>query len=191
MASFPILVFLVTAVLHSLRMVASQDFITESCQTTEYPTLCVQSLTPYAPSIQQNEILLAKTALELSLENSHGATSFVSQMTQTPGIGPRQSQAVRDCLHNVADSVNQLRQSIDELGQMGSGDFAWHMSNVQTWVSGALTDDNMCVQGFSGADMDGNVKVEIGNRVMELAKYVSNALALVSRIGSPNYYNVP
>ncbi|CAF2380530.1 unnamed protein product [Brassica napus] len=34
----------------------------------------------------------------------------------------------------------------------------WKMSNVQTWVSAALTDETTCLDGFSGRAMEGKVK---------------------------------
>ncbi|KAI8030579.1 hypothetical protein LOK49_LG01G01327 [Camellia lanceoleosa] len=68
---------------------------------------------------------------------------------------------------------------------MGNGkgkgkDFLWHMSNVETWVSAALTDENTCLDGFSGRALDGNVKASIKARVTNVAQVTSNALALSS-----------
>lgn len=90
---------------------------------------------------------------------------------------------MRDCIENMGDTVDRLSQSVRELGQVGQ-DFLWHMSNVQTWVSAALTDENTCLDGFSGHSMDGNVKAAIRRRVANVAQVTSNALALVNRFAS-------
>ncbi|KAG8374767.1 hypothetical protein BUALT_Bualt10G0030000 [Buddleja alternifolia] len=77
------------------------------------------------------------------------------------GMKPKEYLAVKDCIQNMGDSVDQLSRSMKELGLMGqvaSGDFDWHVSNVQTWVSAALTNENTCQDGFTGSAMDGNVK---------------------------------
>ncbi|XP_059659015.1 pectinesterase inhibitor 9-like [Cornus florida] len=94
-------------------------------------------------------------------------------MTKTSGIKPREYQAVNDCIViNIGDAIYDLNRSVQKLVQMGKAgalDFAWHMSNVQTWVSTALTKESTCVDGFSDQGMEGNVKT------------TSNALALASR----------
>ncbi|KAF8027099.1 hypothetical protein BT93_E0119 [Corymbia citriodora subsp. variegata] len=165
------------------------DFIKSSCSSTHYPALCVQCLSGYAASVQQDSRQLARAALQVSLDRARTAGSYVAQLSRFQGITPRESQAVQDCVQNIGHSASQLSQSIDELGQMGgqgaAGEaFGWHMSNAQTWVSGALTDENMCLDGFSRPDMDGSVKNSVRGQVVELAQVVSNALALVDRYGS-------
>ncbi|KAK3429050.1 hypothetical protein EUGRSUZ_E00464 [Eucalyptus grandis] len=164
-------------------------FIKSSCRSTRYPALCVQCLSGYAASVQQDPRQLARAALQVSLARARAAASHVGRLSRLRGITPRESQAVQDCVQNVGNSVSRLSQAIDELGQMGgqgaAGEaFDWHMSNVQTWVSGALTDENTCLDGFARSDMDGSVKNSVRGQVGELAQVVSNALALVDRYRS-------
>ncbi|KAJ6943295.1 21 kDa protein-like [Populus alba x Populus x berolinensis] len=138
------------------------DFIKSSCKATRYPELCVGCLSGYASVIQRN-------------------------MTKVRGIKPREYQAAKDCIENMVDSVDRLSQSVRELGHTGRAvgrDFLWHVSNVQTWVSAALTDENTCLDGFAGHLMDGNVKVAIKRRINNVAQVTSNALALVDRFAS-------
>ncbi|XP_059643443.1 21 kDa protein-like [Cornus florida] len=166
---------------------SATNFIKASCRATRYPALCVQYLSIYATKIQQSQRQLAQTALSVSLSRARSATAFVAKMTRVSGIKPREYQAVKDCVDNMGDTVYQLSKSIKELGHMGraSGqDFTWHMSNVQTWVSAALTDENTCVDGFGGRAMNGNVKASIKNRVTRVAQLTSNALALVNRFAA-------
>lgn len=123
----------------------------------------------------------------MSLSRAKSAAAFVAKLTKVRGIKPREYQAVRDCIENMGDSVDRLGQSIRELGHMERAvgrDFVWHMSNVQTWVSAALTDENTCLDGFAGHFMDGNVKIAIKHRVTDVAKVTSNALALVNHFAS-------
>ncbi|KAA8521900.1 hypothetical protein F0562_012786 [Nyssa sinensis] len=148
---------------------SATSFIKASCKATRYPALCVHCLSSYATTIQQSERQLAQAALSVSLARARSATMFVSKMTKVSGIKSREHLAVKDCIDNMGDTVDQLSRSIKELGHMGrigGQDFTWHMSNVQTWVSAALTDENTCVDGFAGRGMDGNVKAAIKNRVL-------------------------
>ncbi|XP_050228476.1 21 kDa protein-like [Mercurialis annua] len=165
------------------------EFIKVSCQATRYPDLCVQCLSGYASAIQQNDQHLALTALSVSLARARSATEYVKKLSKVRGIKPREYQAVKDCIENMGDSVDRLSQSIKELGRMGRAvgrDFMWRMSNVQTWVSAALTDENTCVDGFAGRRMDGNVKAAIKRKITDVARVTSNALALVNRFASKN-----
>lgn len=91
----------------------------------------------------------------------------------------------------MGDSVDQLSQSLRELGKtngpVAGQDFMWHMSNVQTWVSAALTDDSTCLDGFSGSAMNGNLKAAIRSRVIHVSQVTSNALALVNRFAETHH----
>ncbi|KAL6979699.1 hypothetical protein U1Q18_021355 [Sarracenia purpurea var. burkii] len=168
---------------------ADTNFIKASCKITLYPDLCVQTLSSYAGEIKQSKKQLAQAALTVSLSRARPASEFVSKMAEVSGINPQEFQAVKDCVNYMADSVDQLGRSSQELGQMGgavsSQEFEWHASNLQTWVSAALTDANTCVGGFADPGMDGNVKSDIVSRVNGVAEVTSNALALVSHFVAP------
>ncbi|XP_058104601.1 21 kDa protein-like [Magnolia sinica] len=163
---------------------SSTNFIKASCGTTLYPALCVQSLSVYANSIQQSPRQLAQAALSVSLARARSASAFVSKLSRSNGMQPRDLAAMKDCVENMGDSVDRISQSIRELGRVGrsgSGSFQWHVSNVQTWVSAALTDENTCVDGLAGPAKDGNLKAAVKGRVVHVAQVTSNALALVNR----------
>lgn len=160
------------------------DFIKASCKATRYPALCVQCLSGYSSAIRQSEHQLAMTALSVSLNSSKSAVAFVGKLTKVRGIKAREYQAVKDCIETIGNSVDRLGQSVRELGHLGRAvgeDFFWHMSNVQTWVSAALTDENTCLDGFAAHYMNGNVKAAIRRKVTNVAQVTSNALALINR----------
>ncbi|WJX60422.1 hypothetical protein P8452_45631 [Trifolium repens] len=163
------------------------EFIKSSCRATRYPNLCVRCLMRYASVIGLSERQLAMTALSVSISRTRSSASFVKKISKARGIKPREYRAIQDCIENMDDSLDSLSQSVRELGSIGHAvgeDFMWHMSNVQTWVSAALTDDNTCLDGFAGPSMNGNVKASIKNRVVNLTQVTSNALALVNRLAS-------
>lgn len=97
--------------------------------------------------------------------------------------------AVRDCSQQIDDSVNQLSQSIRELRRLdpiikaGTGmtdDTFWHIDNVETWVSAALTDASSCLDEFPGHRLS-KMKATIKGKVLNVAQLTSNALALFHR----------
>ncbi|KAF8032862.1 hypothetical protein BT93_D1675 [Corymbia citriodora subsp. variegata] len=166
---------------------APTSFIVSSCRATRYPALCVHCLAAYGRAIQRSDHHLAQAALIVSLARARSTASFISRLSQARRIKLRELRAVRDCVENLGDSVDRLTDSVRELGRSGRDagqNFAWHMSNVETWVSAALTDENTCVDGFAGRVMDGGVKAAVRRRVVDVAQVTSNALALVNRFAS-------
>ena len=76
---------------------------------------------------------------------------FVFRIPKVPGIKPREFEAVKVCRANIHNTVSQLQISIKEFDLMDKvkvQDFVWHLSNVQTWVSAALTYENTCLHGL-------------------------------------------
>ncbi|XP_057952779.1 pectinesterase inhibitor 11-like [Malania oleifera] len=165
---------------------SSNSFILGSCRETRYPALCLKSLLPYASAIQTSPQKLAQTALSLSLNQANSTKAFVSKMNKIKGQKKLVQEALKDCLDEMEDSMGRLGQSIQELRSLGrasSPNFQWHLSNVQTWVSAALTDDNTCIDGLAGPAYTENVKKEVKFRVANAARATSNALALINRLG--------
>ncbi|VVA93674.1 unnamed protein product [Arabis nemorensis] len=172
-------------------------FIESSCQTTRYPLVCVHTLSAYATKIRHNNDQdLAQTALTVSLARAKSVAIFVAKLTkESPRFKRREYLAIKDCIEVLGNSVDRLAQSVKELGRAGhavaSEDFMWKMSNVQTWVSAALTDETTCVDGFSGRAMEGKVKRMIRFKVVHVAQVTSNALALVNQFAEKRSVKIP
>ncbi|KAK9059243.1 hypothetical protein SSX86_021862 [Deinandra increscens subsp. villosa] len=160
------------------------DFVKTSCKTTRHPALCVNSLSNYASSIQGNDQKLAKAAIAVSLKTAKSASAYVSKLAGTSNIKPIESQALKDCVSSMTSCVASLTQSAQELGKMAQfkgQNFVWHMDNVQTWVSSALTNQYNCIGGFSDRSMNGQLKDAVNKKMGSVSDVTSNALALVNR----------
>lgn len=98
---------------------------------------------------------------------------------------PREAAAMRDCVEELSDSVDELRRSIDEMGRLRTLNFELTMSDVQTWVSAALTDESTCTDGFQeNSATDGDVKAIVRGRIVQVAQLTSNALALINQLAT-------
>ncbi|TKY60950.1 21 kDa protein [Spatholobus suberectus] len=162
------------------------DFIRTSCNTTLYPDVCFTSLSRYANAVQQSPGQLARVAIAVSLSRAHHAASYVSNLTREADYGGRRraALALHDCFSNLGDAVNEIRGSLKQMRQIGAagsgaGSFLFQMSNVQTWMSAALTDEETCTDGFQDV-ADCPVKTDVCDRVNSIKKFTSNALALVN-----------
>ncbi|XP_071742224.1 21 kDa protein-like [Rutidosis leptorrhynchoides] len=159
----------------------SVEFIKTSCSLTTYPTLCFNSLSTKAGAIQTSPKLLAQTALSVSLETTLTTSSSMVTLSQVHGITQREVAAMRDCLEVLSDSAYELKKSLDEMKHPGSKDRGLVMSDVQTWVSSSLTDEDTCSEGFRN---DPKMKNVVKGKIVNVVHLISNALALINSYAS-------
>ncbi|KAL0372738.1 UNVERIFIED_CONTAM: Pectinesterase inhibitor 3 [Sesamum calycinum] len=93
----------------------------------------------------------------------------------------RAAVALHDCFTVFGDAVDQIRGSLKQMRKLtGTGEeLRFQMSNVQTWMSAALTNEDTCVDGFQDV-ADGPVKMDVCDRTVKVKEVTSNALALVN-----------
>ncbi|XP_075493728.1 21 kDa protein-like [Primulina tabacum] len=166
------------------RPVIGNSFIRTSCGTTTYPNLCITSLSAYASTIRKSPRQLVTTALSVSIDQAKYSKQHIQKLIKFHGLKRGEYAALKDCLEVITEGVDRLTKSAQELKNMGSAggpQYFWHMSNLQTWVSAALTDETTCLDGFSGKAMDGRIKTSIKSRLTNVAQVTSNALALCTQ----------
>ena len=91
---------------------------------------------------------------------------------------------MKDCMEEVGDTVDRLNKSVEELKRVSGSkkkDFLWHISNVETWVSAAMTDENTCSDGFAGTALNGRIKSSVRARIVDVTRVISNALSLINK----------
>ncbi|GAA0144225.1 hypothetical protein LIER_04727 [Lithospermum erythrorhizon] len=192
MSMIPIVLVLlyITCKIESTSASATTSFIRSKCSSTTYPSLCFQTLSSYASTIQTSQHQLVQTALSVSVERAQATQSFMKKLAKFKGLKAREYAAIKDCLEEMSDDVDRLSKSVKELKGMGKdrhgADFMWHMSNIETWVSAALTDGTTCMDGFSGKTMNARIRSSIRTRVTNVAQVTSNALVLVNQYAGAN-----
>ncbi|ESQ33158.1 hypothetical protein EUTSA_v10004939mg [Eutrema salsugineum] len=163
------------------------DFIKTSCNATTYPDVCFKSLAGYASAVKDSPARLARLAVGVSLSQAKSTVAFLSNLSRT-------ASQVRDCVSSVEDAIDSMRDSLQQLRDMKRGKsgetFRFQLSNVQTWMSAALTDEEDCTDGFEEVyhEEEDVIKTTVCDRVQELKRFTSNALALVNTYannGSP------
>lgn len=160
------------------------QFIKTLCRVTTYPDLCITTLSSYATKIQASPKLLASTALSVALKTALATSTTMTKLSKSQGLNPREAAALYDCVDLLRDAVGELQKSISEMGRNEGNNFALQMNNVQTWVSAALTNEDTCMDGFSGKSMNGNVKATVRSQISNVAHLTSIGLALVNNYAS-------
>ncbi|RAL40116.1 hypothetical protein DM860_008256 [Cuscuta australis] len=133
------------------------QFIHHTCNNLQYAnaTNCYQWFSRLAGELDQGIKNLVRAALELSLNQANVTTNLISSYYhshQNANIDERAKGALSDCIENLQDSMDSMKRSIDEVNELYSSrnqsEFQFHISNVQTWLSAAETDQSTCTDGF-------------------------------------------
>ncbi|KAK2994774.1 hypothetical protein RJ640_001680 [Escallonia rubra] len=163
------------------------DFIRTSCGTTLYPEVCYISLSGYANVVQQDPARLASVAIGVSLSTARRMASYVSNLSRQADYGSdhRAASALHDCHTVFGDAVDGITGSLQQMRHLGGSPEAlrFQVSNVQTYMSAALTNEETCTDGFDDVP-DCPVKSDVSGRVVKVKKVTSNALALVNSYAS-------
>jgi len=162
-------------------------YIESSCNGTLYPDLCIRCLNKFSSSTINGPQHLAQVALSVSLSRALQTRGYLLNVAKEVKAidhnNKRMYLTVQDCVNQINDSVDQLSQAIKELKRLNkfntiiNDKVLWHISNVETWVSTALTDASSCVQSFPGHRMSKRVAT-IKIKAKNVAEVTSNALAL-------------
>ncbi|CAH8387733.1 unnamed protein product [Eruca vesicaria subsp. sativa] len=160
------------------------EFVKSSCTVTTYPRLCVTSLSTHASLIQTSPKVMAHAALNITLASAKATAVMMVRLSRSNRLKPREVSSMRDCVEELGDTLEELRKSIGEMGRLSGSNYEVYMSDIQTWVSAALTDENTCTEGFEGDEMNGEVKVFVRERILFIAHLTSNALALINHFAS-------
>ncbi|XP_058729276.1 pectinesterase inhibitor 9-like [Vicia villosa] len=168
-------------------------YIKSSCNGTLYPNLCIRCLNKFSHSTINGPQHLAQLALSVSLSRALQTRVYLldaaKELETIDHNNKRMYLTVQDCVNQINDSVDQLTQAIKELKKLNqfntiiNDKVLWHISNVETWVSTALTDASSCVQSFPGHRMSKRVAT-IKVRAKNVAEVTSNALALFNSYAS-------
>lgn len=165
----------------------SGDFIRTNCDSTLYPELCYHSLAGYANAVQSDPGRLARVAVGVSLSRAKRMALYVANLTHEADYSAdrRAASALHDCFSVLGDAIDQIRESLDQMRTLtGSGggqeELRFQLSNVQTWMSAALTNEDTCVDGLDDVAAGSPIKADVSDRILKVKEVTSNALALVN-----------
>lgn len=164
------------------------DFVRTSCENTRYPGRCYNTLVGYSDTVNQDPSLLARAAIFVSFFKTRSIALYVGYLSHESregtreGDDPRASMAVHDCFTLLSDAVDHLRSSLRQMVDLNgsSEEMKYGLSNVQTKMSAAMTNEDTCTDGFEEMGDDPPVKADVCHRMVEVKEVTSNALALVN-----------
>uniref|UniRef100_A0A5B7C0H6 Pectinesterase inhibitor domain-containing protein n=1 Tax=Davidia involucrata TaxID=16924 RepID=A0A5B7C0H6_DAVIN len=155
----------------------TDDLVRSSCVHASYPNICLRTLSSYVgPAKTPRDV--AQAAVKVSICRARKVSGYLAGLGS--GSSKRERAALVDCVDQIADSVDELSDTLSELKHLRRGTFRWQMSNAETWVSAALTNEETCLDGYR--EVDGKVRSDVKRKIRNVARVTSNALYLINRL---------
>ncbi|OWM65316.1 pectinesterase 3 [Punica granatum] len=151
------------------------------CGVTQHPDSCFSSLSSLNCSIRPDPESIFKLSVTASLKQLSNASLFVKQLKESSN-DVHSNGALEDCATQLEDALSRLNDCASAMGT-GSGENVLtevKISNIQTWVSAAMTDQETCLDGLE--EMGSAVLDEIRAKLQGSKESMGNSLAIVAHM---------
>ncbi|GMI78664.1 hypothetical protein like AT3G05610 [Hibiscus trionum] len=158
------------------QLEASKKAVQTICQPTDYKEACENSL---AGSNTTDSKELIKAGFQAAIREIEKAVKN-SGTIQDVAKDPMSRQALEDCKEVMGYAIDDLMNSINQLGAFDASTLDGYIENLKIWMGGSITYQQTCLDGFV------NVSTEAGEKMRKLLNtsqmLTSNGLAMVSEI---------
>ncbi|XP_043708356.1 pectinesterase [Telopea speciosissima] len=154
-----------------------------ACEGTLYPELCVSTISTI-PNIATKSIpQIISATVNQTVAEVHSSASNCSSIRKKEKkiLDPLQKRALDDCLELFSETVAELKSSLSDLSKTST---LKRYHDLQTLLSGAMTNQYTCLDGF--AYSNGKVRKKIEKRLYRISRLVSNSLAMLKKLKIAN-----
>ena len=164
--------------------------MSQVCRKTRFPSLCVDSLLDFPGSTTASNTDLVHISVNMTLHHFGRALSASAEINNLQ-MDTRARAAYDDCLELLEHSVDQLSMSLTSVAPPPNrrSQPVGSTADVMTWLSAALTNQDTCAEGF--ADVKGDVKDQMVDRLKDLSELVSNCLAIFAATNGDDFSGIP
>lgn len=96
-------------------------------------------------------------------------------------LDPLDKIALNDCLELFDDTIAELKSALGDLSPKSASE---HYHDLQTLLSGAMTNQYTCLDGFSHST--GRLRNTIKNSLYNISRHLSNSLVMLKKIPGVN-----
>lgn len=159
---------------------SSQKAITTLCQNTDYQEACVNSLKSSGTNTSDPKELI-ELAFQAAIKqiNEAAENSTVLQDLENDPRGKAALESCRELSHRASDD---LQRSFAKFKDFDLSDVDNILADLQIWLSGAITYQETCLDGFDGVEGDAGLKMR--DFLTTSMQMTSNGLAMVTGISS-------
>ncbi|KAG4950807.1 hypothetical protein JHK85_044674 [Glycine max] len=157
------------------------------CDVTQYPNSCFSAISSLPDSNTTDPELLFKLSLRVAIDELSKLSSFPSKLRANAEHDARLQKAIDVCGNVFGDALDRLNDSISALGSSGGAGkiiSPASVSDVETWISAALTDQDTCLDalGELNSTAASGALREIETAMRNSTEFASNSLAIVTKI---------
>ncbi|KAJ1383456.1 Pectinesterase, catalytic [Sesbania bispinosa] len=146
------------------------------CHPTDYKKECEESLIAEAGDTTDPKELI-KIAFNVTIKKI-GDKLKETELLHEVEKEPRAKMALDTCKQLMDLSIEELKRSLDEIGEFDLTNLDKILMNLKVWLSGAVTYQDTCLDGFENTTSEASAKMkDLLTTGMHMS---SNALAIVS-----------
>nr|GMD05820.1 probable pectinesterase/pectinesterase inhibitor 58 [Ipomoea batatas] len=160
---------------------SSEKAIKSICQPTTYQETCIKSLEKSPASNTTDPKELIQASLHITIHRLRNAMNK-SRHLEELHTDPRSKQALDDCQVLAKRAVKDLKRTFAQFSEFDLSDLDNWLADLKTWLSGSLTYQETCLDGFQGTP--GDHKEKMKKLLRTSMQLTSNALAMVTEISS-------
>ncbi|KAI8566030.1 hypothetical protein RHMOL_Rhmol02G0007500 [Rhododendron molle] len=167
----------------------STKAVQQLCQPTDYKETCVNALSGPAGNTSDPKQLI-QLAFNVTVKHLGEAirnSSFLKQARTDKD--PRIQDALENCRELLEFSINDLQKSFDAFGSFDVTRVNDYVTDLKTWLSGAITYQQTCLDGFENTTGDTGEQMK---KYLKLSgELTSNGLAIITELSKAlSSYNV-
>ncbi|KAH0460437.1 hypothetical protein IEQ34_011100 [Dendrobium chrysotoxum] len=180
-------IILLAAIISTAAAVTpSHTFLRSSCISARHPDLCISSITASASLLHSisspKDVIHA--SLNLTLAAVRRSIAGAKIISARPSLTSRERAAVQDCLEMFDETLDELRRADADLrsyppGLSSSKSLSRHAADLKIMISGAITNQESCADGFSHASDDRRLRVGILKGLTHIERMCENALSMI------------
>lgn len=157
-------------------------YVKDACNVTRYQQLCLRTLWPFTIVAKNNSSKWARAGVAVTITDTKRILRLLLKARNSSAVGKRERIALSDCRELFVDSLDNLYKSLSVLRNLDADEFQQQMSDLATWLSAALTDEDTCLDGFEET-MSKSLTVRMIKRKATRSMHLcSNALALTNKL---------
>lgn len=156
------------------------------CSVTQHPDSCISSISSLNNNPPKADpVHFFNLSLAFSFHEVKNLSSLPKELIPKAN-DKRLELALQDCLSLFDNSLSQLNDSAAQMKVSPGEQVLTEMkiSNLQTWISAAMTDEETCLDGLEEIGGDSKVADEVKMKVHKSQEYMSNSLAILHNLKS-------
>ncbi|RAL40117.1 hypothetical protein DM860_008257 [Cuscuta australis] len=188
--------FFISSAAAAAAAASSDDirFIDKTCEDLRKrsvdSTSCKKWLLPLAGElVSKNNRELFKAALQLTISTTAITAGNITEYISRHGSAAKAPAggALADCMDNLKDAKAWMASSAGEMKRLtGGNQSALCISDIQTWLSAAVTDESTCTDGLkeAGKKVDATVNTTLQSMVAPAVEVTHITLALFNHFAN-------